>query len=114
MTAKRQVFNGAKTRRDCGFSASDPVGSAYGQAMIEPQVTDAIFALLARLGPVYQTNCQGRFAVGLPLHEAVFRCAVGATRREKATKVLRAGVWLARLGRQVLVEPAKRLFLLDS
>jgi hypothetical protein len=47
----------------------------------------------------------------------VFRCAFRATRREKATSVLRAGIWLSRLGRQVLdeqvlVEAAKRLFLL--
>jgi hypothetical protein len=113
MTGKRQVFNGAKTRPDCGFSASDAVGFALGQAMFKPQITDAIIALLARLGPVYQTPCLGRFAVGLPPREGVFRCAVRATRREKATRVLRAGIWLSRLGRQVLVEPAKRLFLLD-
>ena len=112
MTGKRQVFNVAKTRRDCGFSASDAVGSAFGQAMIGSQITDAIIALLARLGPVYQANCLGRFAGVSPPREEAFRCAVGATRREKATKVLRAGIWLSRLGRQVLVEPAKSLFLL--
>ena len=61
MTGKRQVFNGAKTRRDCGFFASEGFRSALSQAMSRPRVTDAIIALLARLGPAYEEPCQRSF-----------------------------------------------------
>ena len=61
MTGKRQVFNGAKTRRDCGFFASKGFRYAFSQAMIRLRITDAIIALLARLGPAYEEPCQRSF-----------------------------------------------------